>query len=58
MKTYDWCQGELSKRGVVLAVDTLTLENGELNGLLVICLELVKLLLDIRRKGKMSLPQW
>ena len=30
------CEGELSERGVVLAVDTLTLEDGELNGLLVV----------------------
>jgi hypothetical protein len=28
------CEGELSERGVVLAVDTLTLEDGELDGLL------------------------
>jgi hypothetical protein len=40
------CQGELSQRGVVLAVDTLALEDGELDGLLIIYLELVLLLLD------------
>jgi hypothetical protein len=32
----DGCEGELSERGVVLAVDTLTLEDGELDSLLVI----------------------
>jgi hypothetical protein len=30
----NWRQSEFSKRCVVLAVDTLTLEHGELNGLL------------------------
>lgn len=32
----NWCQSEFSKRGVILAVDTLTLENRELHSLLVI----------------------
>lgn len=31
-----WCKGKLSQRGVVLAVDTLTLEDRELDGLLVV----------------------
>ena len=29
----NWCEGELSEGGVVLAVDTLALENGELDSL-------------------------
>jgi hypothetical protein len=32
----DWRQSELTQGGVVLAVDTLTLEDGELDSLLVV----------------------
>jgi hypothetical protein len=36
VKTYNRSKSKLSKRGVVLAVDTLTLEDGELDSLLVV----------------------
>jgi hypothetical protein len=36
VKTYNRSKSKLSKRGIVLTVDTLTLEDGELDSLLVV----------------------